>query len=107
MLNVLLGVIAFVFIGVSLITSLLSTRKFSSGPIRKYLFYINMSFLFIVLPLFLWTLYGVILGSFTDENISLSISVLTIFASLFFTKSSLDLRWISEVYGFKHKRGKR
>jgi len=107
MLNILLGVIAFVFIGVSLIISLLFTNKFSSGPIRSYLLYINISFFLIVLPLFLWTLYGIIFGGFTDENVSLTISVLTILASLFFTKSSLDLKWISEVYGFKHKRRKK
>lgn len=102
---VFIGALSFIFVGFSLIISLLSTRYFQKGDIKKYLLYVNISFFFIIVPYALWYMQQVSLIS-TNPNFTVTVTdwvmaILIIISSFTFSASSLQLKYFSRVYGFR------
>ena len=105
LLFIILGAVSFIFVGVSVIISLLSTRYFVKGDIKKYLLFINTAFFFMIIPYALWYIQEMMMlnadPTFAIQPIGWLMSILIIISAIIFTAASIQLKHFSKVYGFK------
>ena len=98
----LITILSFIAVGVSMIASLLSTRRFLKGKLREYLLFINLTLLFIFAPYALQ-----VIDSFsrnTESQKDWLISILMLTASFLYVVSSKKLHLFSKVFGFNKRR---
>ncbi len=93
---------SFIAMGISMIASLLSTRRFLKGKLRDYLLFINLTLLFILAPYALWVIDSLSKSVETPEDWLISVLMLT--ASFLYVVSSKKLHLFSKVFGFNKRR---
>jgi len=94
--------------GVSLIVSLLSTRYLLMSRIKKYLLFVNLSYLFIVAAYFLVvfdTLLKITNDSYLVQLNDWYMTALMSVSAILFTISSVQLKRFSQVFGFRQPIG--
>jgi len=105
---VVISALSFSFMGVSLIVSLLSTRYLLMSRIKKYLLYVNLSYLFIVSAYFLVvfdTLVRITNSSYLVQPNDWYMTILMSVSAILFTISSIQLKRFSQVFGFRQPIG--
>ena len=104
----LIGVLSFITIAIGLVISLMAATKFVGGPLREYLIFTNLTFLFILIPYFIWVSSEITAPTISDaQSVTIiSVSVLMIISSGLFMKASISLRDMANTFGFRKKKVK-